>query len=113
MRRLLRPVGLLLCILPPVLATLEHFPLWLSDGRTAVSAVAVLLLLLAAVPLVRLVRTHLRSPSAWMLWLVLWVILALFRPILAAVETIALVSFPTSLLGALCFRLARKQGESA
>lgn len=111
MRRALRLCGLALCVLPPALATLEHFPIWFSEGRTALSAVAVLLLLLAALPLIRLVRKHLRSPSAWMLWLALWAGLAVLRPILTAVETIALVSFPTSLLGALCLRLARRQGE--
>ena len=113
MRWLFRTLGLALCVLPPALATLEYFPLWFSEGRTAVSAVAVLLLLLSAVPIIRLVRKHLRSPSAWMLWLVLWALLAALRPILAAIETIALISFPTSLLGALCFRLARRQGEDA
>ena len=110
MKRVLHVCGLCLCILPPALATLEQFPIWFSSGRTALSAIAVLLLLLSAVPLIRLVRTHLRSPSAWMLWLVLWAALAAFRPILAAIESIALIAFPTSLLGALCFRLSRRQG---
>lgn len=101
-----RILGLLLCVLPPVIATLEYFPLWLGDKRSTVSAFTVILLFLAGIPILRLIRHRLRSPSAWMLWLVLWLFLTLFRPIAAAMETIALVSFPTSLAGAVCFRIA-------
>jgi hypothetical protein len=35
----------------------------------------------------------------------------LFRPIAASVETIALISFPTSLAGALCFRIADRKKQ--
>lgn len=112
MRFFLRLSGVLLCVLPPVISILEYFPLWLGNGRTALSAISVLLLLLAAIPLVRVVKNRLRSPSAWMLWLGLWLFMILFRPIAASVETIALISFPTSLAGALCFRIADRKKQA-
>ncbi len=113
MSRLLRLLGMGLCVLPPAVATLEFFPLWLTREECRLSALSVFLLLLAAVPLLRLLRTRLRSPSAWMVWLVLWALLAAFEPIIASLRTIALISFPTSLLGALCFRLAKKKEHSS
>ena len=113
MRMLFRILGITLCVLPPAIATLEHFPLWLSNGRQALSALSLLLLLLSAYPLFRILKRCLRSPSLWVLWLVLWVLLEVFLPILSAIKTIALISFPTGLLGALCFRLARKSEEKA
>ena len=109
MRICLRFLGVLLCVLPPAVAPLEFFPLWLGNGRSALSAISVLLLLFAAIPLVRLIKHRLRSPSAWMLWLGLWLFLILFRPIAASVETIALISFPTSFAGAVCFRMAERK----
>lgn len=109
MRTALRLLGLLLSVLPPAVATLEYFPLWLSDGKTAISAFSLLLLLLSAVPLLRILKKHLRSPAPWMLWLLLWLSLRMFLPIAAAIEKIALISFPTSLLGAFCFLLAKKR----
>ena len=110
MKTLLRILGLVLCVLPPALSTLEFFPLWLSDGRSALSALSLILLLLSAIPLFRMVKRHLRSPSIWMLWLLLWVALEVFLPIASAIKTVALISFPTGFLGAVCFRLA-KRGE--
>ena len=105
----LRLLGLLLSVVPPALSTLEFFPLWLSEGRTALSAVALLLLLLSFLPLLRLIKAHLHSPAPWMLWLLLWVSLKAFLPIAEAIRTVALISFPTSLMGAVCFRLAKQR----
>lgn len=105
----LRLLGLLFSVLPPALATLEFFPLWLGNGRTAISAISLVLLLLAAIPLFRILKRHLRTPAPWMLWFVLWLLLRAFLPIAAAIEEIALISFPTSLIGAFCFSLAKKR----
>ena len=113
MKILLRILGIALCVLPPAISTLEFFPLWLSDGKSALSALSLMLLLLSALPLFRIVKRHLRSPSLWMLWLILWGVLEVFLPILSAVKTIALVSFPTGLLGALFFRLAKRSEAKA
>lgn len=107
MKALLRVVGVLLSVVPPAVSTLEFFPLWLTDGRSALSALSLMLLLLSAIPLFRIVKRHLRSPSPWMLWLLLWAALSVLLPIARAVKTIALISFPTGFLGAVCFRLAR------
>ena len=106
---LLRILGLTLSVLPPAIATLEFFPLWLSEGSTTLSALSLVLLLLAAIPIFRLLKKHLHSPAPWMLWLILWLALQAFLPIASCIETIALVAFPTSLLGAVCFRLAERR----
>lgn len=105
----LRLFGLLFSVLPPALATLEFFPLWLGSGRTSISALSLVLLLLAAIPLFRLLKRHLHTPAPWMLWFVLWLLLRVFLPIASAIEQIALISFPTSLVGAFFFSLAKKR----
>ncbi len=112
MKLALRTVGLALCVIPPAVATIEYFPLWLGEGETRLSALALLLLLLAAVPLFRVLKKHFRSPSAFLVWFLIWVALSVLRPIAAAIETIALISFPTSALGSLFFRLAGRQEKN-
>ena len=105
----LRISGLLFSVVPPLFATLEFFPLWLRNGKTALSAVSLLLLLLSAIPLFRILKKHLRTPAPFVLWFLLWVLLKTFLPIAEAIEKIALISFPTSFIGALCFLSARKR----
>ena len=107
MRLLLRILGILLCTLPPTLSILAFFPFWLAYRETAVSAVALLFLALSCVPLFLIFKSYLRTPAPWMIWLGIWGILFAFRPILPAMQTVALISFPTALLGALCFRIAK------
>lgn len=108
MRRLLRLCGILLSTVPPAVAILEHFPLWLTRGKTAISAISLILLLLAAIPLLRILKARFKTPAPWLLWLILWLFLQVFLPIATALRTIALVSFPTCFLGAVCFRLAKR-----
>ena len=112
MKRLLRIFGILLSTVPPALAILEYFPLWLAKGKTAVSAISLLLLLLAAIPLFRLLKHRFKTPAPWSLWLILWLFLKIFLPIAEALKTIAFISFPTCLFGAVCFHYAKKTEQA-
>lgn len=109
--RLLKLLGLLLCILPPAITALTYFPLWIGEKDSAVSIMALLVLTLCAVPFWRVLRDALRSPSAWMMWLVLFLALSLLESLCTGLRVVALIGFPTSLLGAICFHFAKRIGE--
>jgi len=111
-RTIFRALGYLFCLLPPVLAILEHFPLWAREGgKPMLSGIALLLLLVAVIPLRRGLRVALRawlsSPSAWTVWGVLWLLTEWLGRISVAVADIALCGTVSSLIGALFFRLSR------
>ena len=102
-------MGMIFCILPPTLATLEHFPIWAAEGgETMVSALTVILLLICAIPLKRHIANFFKSPSAWVIWLLIYVIFSLLGKISDDISAIALVSFPFNFLGALFFKLSEK-----
>lgn len=116
MRRRLffRILGYLLCILPALFAILEHFPLFAAKGvRPTISGLALLLMLLALIPfhrgIVKRIKRWLASPSAYSVWLVLWLLCEWVGRISEAVADISLVAFIGSLLGAVCFRLGREE----
>ncbi|MBR7095126.1 MAG: hypothetical protein IKC73_02795 [Clostridia bacterium] len=116
-RLVFRVLGYLFCLVPPVLAILERFPLWAREGGApVVSGLALLLLLVAAIPLRRgllsLFRRFLASPSAFTVWGVLWLLCEWLGHIATAVADIALVATVSSFVGAVFFRLAAR-GESA
>lgn len=115
-RVLFTGLGYLFCLVPPVLAVFERFPIFAREGRGPVlSGLAFLLLLVAAIPLKRgitdLFRKFLSSPSAFTVWAVLWLFFEVFGRIAEAVADIALIATLSSLIGAVFFRLAR--GEEA
>ncbi len=113
-RLLFRILGYLLCILPALFAIFEHFPLFAREGaRPTLSGLALLLVLLALIPFHRGILTRIKrwlsSPSAYSVWLVLWILSEWLGRISEAVSDISLVAFIGSLLGAVCFRLGREE----
>ena len=113
-RILFRFLGYVLCTVPPLLAVLERFPLWAREGdRPMISGIAFLLLLVVAIPLRRglgnLLRRFFASPSAVGIWLLLFLVASWLATIAAAIADIALVGTLSSLIGAVFFRLSRRE----
>ena len=64
-RHALTLVGILVSVVPPVMAILLYFPVWKSAGAVSVvSGFGMLLLTLASVPIFRLIKDKFKSPSA-------------------------------------------------
>ncbi|MBO5788884.1 MAG: hypothetical protein J6R42_02945 [Clostridia bacterium] len=105
-------IGYIFSILPPVLVAIEHFPLWIKAGeKSTCSALGVMVLLLCLIPLKRGISQALRSPAAWQMWLILFLVLYFTQYIAQGLMAVALVAFPFSVLGAIMFRLAKKCKE--
>ena len=107
--RLFKLLGLLFSTLPPALVALHYFPLWLGEEKTCISLISVLLLLVCAIPLRRTLREALKTPSPWMCWLALWLVLTAFEHIARGVRAVALAALPFSIVGAFFFYLARRE----
>ena len=105
-------LGLLFCIVPPTVATLEHFPIWAAKGGEAmISGLTVILLVLCVLPFKRQISEYLKSPSAWMMWLCIFVFASLFSRIADDIAAISLIAFPSNLVGALFFKRRYKFRE--
>lgn len=100
-----RILGLILCIAPPLLAAIDQFPVMTAAGK--VSTVFIMASALCAVPLFKYIKVVLRSPSAWVMWLIIFAFCFALRAVIDEFFVISLIGFISSLLGAGCFRLAR------
>ena len=110
-RGLLMFLGYLFSVSLPLAATLSCFPLWKARGGNAVLAGGTLLLLaLCVLPLWRALKAYLKSPSVWCLWLCGLLFFSLISGIVTEMRVICLFGLIGNLLGALCFRLARRRG---
>lgn len=107
----LRAGGMILSVVPALLAAAEHFPIWMRGEEGALSVLGILVALLCLLPFRRTLRRALASPSAWQIWLVLLVSILLLRPLAEGMLVVAAVAFPTSLGGAVLFRLADGKRE--
>lgn len=62
-------LGMVCSVIPPVIATLCYFPLFIAQStRAVVSGIAVLLLIIATIPIARFIRNHWRMEAMPLLW---------------------------------------------
>ena len=109
LRILFSTLGLAVCILPVVICILKYFPVWTArGGETIFSAITLILVAIAAVPLFSFIKRALRSPASYTVWLVFFIFFFLISKIAEEMVVISFVGFISNLLGALFFKISRK-----
>ena len=107
--RLLRLLGLSLSVLPPAILTLSYFPLWQRLGAPyIISGGTLLLLILSALPMIRRIKEILRSPSAYVIWLIIFLLFFTLSRIANEMCVISLSGFIGNLVGSLLFGAAKR-----
>ncbi len=104
-------LGFVLCVVPPIICTLSYFPLWReSGGGRALSGLCALLTVISALPLYKAVRRLLASPASYTVWLLLFLLFFSLSRIADEMTVISFVGFLGNILGAVCFKIARRCG---
>ena len=107
---ILKSLGLILCVLPVTVCIFLYFPVWQAKGgEVLLSGIALLLLLLAILPLYKTVKEALRSPAAYTVWLIIFIAFLLLSRIADEMVVISFTGFVGNALGAVCFKLAEKR----
>lgn len=106
---LFRTLGVLCSVLPPLLAILCYFPVWLRRGGDyALCGFTAVLIILAFLPLLRLIRRAAASASAHTVWLVIFLLFLLVSRIADEMVVISFIGFIGNLVGAIMFKLAER-----
>ncbi len=110
-RAILFILGFAVSVIPAALAILSYFPIWIERGNGALfSGLTFLLLLIASVPLWKAIKRILSSPSAPILWFILFIAFYSLSKIADEMTVISFIGFVSNLIGALLFKLSRKCG---
>lgn len=112
----LTALGAMLCIVPPAVVTLMYFPLWVQTSSSAtVSGLSLILILVSIIPLYRILKKFLETPSAPIIWAIPCVFCFVFRSIIDQVLVISFVGTLSSLAGMFVFwardKRAKKEKE--
>ena len=107
-------IGILISVVPPTVAILLYFPIWKSAGAVSVvSGFGMLLLTLASVPIFRIIKERFKSPSAHVMWLVLFIIFFALSKIADQMIVISFIGFVSNFTASFIFRAARSDGDEA
>lgn len=104
---LLRALGILLSVVPPMVCTLLYFPVFrAAGGEELICGGAVLLLIICALPAFRYLKEHLRSPSVPLLWGACFLLFFALSKIAEEMIVISFVGWISNLAAAVAFRLS-------
>ena len=103
----LRALGIAVSAIPPALAVLSYFPLWRTESpEKLLSGGTLLLLIICAVPLFRVIRKVLRTPAAYIVWLIIFALFYLLSSIADEMTVISFTGFVSNLISAVLFKLS-------
>ena len=101
-----------LCIVPPALATVFYFPVWVDKGSGyALAGGGVLLLVIFALPLFRRLSLIFAKATPYVLWLSIFLIFFGLSKIASEMAVISFAGFIGNLLGAFVFRIRDRRRE--
>ena len=113
-RHALTLLGILVSVVPTAGAILLYFPVWKSAGAVSVvSGFGILLLTLASVPIFRIIKERFKSPSAHVMWLVLFILFFALSKIADQMVVISFVGFISNFISSFIFRAARSNKNEA
>lgn len=104
-KALFRLLGFAFSVLPPLIATIDQFPLMTTAGKYSV--LAIIALFLCCIPFFKHLKKLLASPSAWMMWLSLFIVCTALRSLIAEFYVISMLGTIGSIIGAFFFKLSK------
>ena len=103
---ILHIAGFLLCTVPAAVCTLMYFPLWKETGAmSCIAGGGALIIIIFAVPLIKFLKRLLSSASAYMMWLVAFILFFSLSRIASEMTVISFVGFLGNLLGAILMKI--------
>ena len=107
--RLLKALALTIDISAPLIATLTQFPVWIEQSAEAtVSGVVLLLAFLSCVPFFKQIKGFLKSPSAPIMWLIIFVMLTLLDNIIDQMIVVCFVGTISNAIGTFIYKIGEK-----
>ncbi len=105
-------IALLIAIVPATACTLSYFPLWGESSGVRLNGAVALLLVIAFMPLCKLLYRILKSPSVTTVWFLLFLLFFSLSRIADEMTVISFVGFISNLISSVLFRIARRRGAT-
>lgn len=104
--KVLKGTGLIIDILPPLIATLTQFPVWIEhSAKATVSGMVLLLACLCCMPCINYIKKFIESPSIPIVWLIVFVLLTLLNNIIDQMIVVAFVGVISNTIGTVLFKI--------
>lgn len=100
-------------VIAPLVATIAQFPVWVEKSAGAtVSGLFIVMAFLCCIPFYRAIFSWLKSPSAPLMWTVIFVLMYALSRIIDQMLTVCLVGIISNCIGAVIYKIGKKVEES-
>ena len=115
--RVIKAVALVFDILPPFIATLAQFPIWIEHSAEAtLSGLVVVLAFISFIPLLKHIKSFIKSPSIVVLWLIGFLMLKVMQSIIDQMVVVCFVGLISNAIGMIIYKIgdavSKKEAEA-
>ena len=110
--KIIKTTALCIDVGVPLIATLTQFPLWIEKSAEAtMSGFCLVLMLLSALPFLKQLKEYFKSPSAWVVWAIIFVVMLVLHNSIGQMLIVSFAGAIANILGAGLYALGRHIGE--
>lgn len=110
--KMLKTLALCLDVGVPLVATLTQFPLWIEKSAEATtSGFCLVLMLLSVLPFLKQLKEYFKSPSAWVVWTIIFVVMLVLHNIIEQMLIVSFAGAVANILGAGLYTLGKRVGD--
>jgi len=90
----------------PLVATISQFPIWVNHSSSAtISGLFLVFAILSCIPFMKQIKAYLKSPSAWSMWCIFFVLAIVLRNIIDEMVVICMVGLVANAGGAGLYKI--------
>lgn len=97
---LIKTIGVLICVLPPLAATCSQFPIWVNRSMEAtISGTFIILAFFCCLPLIKYAKYIFRAPAIPLFWAIAYALFFVLRSIIDEMLAVCLVGAISNTIG--------------
>ena len=109
---ILKAIAVTIDVSVPLVATLTQFPLWVEKSSEAtMSGLFLIFAFISCLPFIKQIKAYFRSPSVWVVWVVLLVLFVCLRNIIDEMVVVCFFGAIANVIGAGIYKLGNIIGN--
>lgn len=104
--KVIKGVAVGIDVLGPFIATLTQFPIWVDKSAEAtMSGLFLVFAALSVIPFFKQIKAFIKSPSAWAIWVVLFVFFVALQSIISEMLIVCFWGMVANIIGAVIYKV--------
>lgn len=110
--KLIKAGAIGLDVAAPLITTLSMFPIWVErSAESTVSGLFLVFAFLSCIPFAKWLLAYFKSPDAWVMWCIVFVLLSILSNIIREMLVVAGVGALANVAGAVLYKIGAVVGE--